>query len=215
MGARQDFDPLPLEDLGLAVKWQVVTELGYDDRGDEQFRGQPAGHDMLGRILELFIRKGRHKHGHLGVDRLFDQLACAIADSRQGIDLDRSTLAGWVGKAAYELRPVFDALIADLKQSTKLFMDKTRAPVLDPGKRKTKTGYFWALSRDDSPWAGAAPPRVASTYAPGRSGQYADDILKGNGTHIAQQDGSQNPLAVTQIVTQAQNSITDASINSL
>jgi transposase len=108
--------------------------------------------------------------------------------SRQGIDLDRSTLAGWVGKAAYELRPVFDALIADLKQSTKLFMDETRAPVLDPGKRKTKTGYFWALARDDRPWAGAAPPGVAFTYAPGRSGQYADDILKGF-SGILQVDG--------------------------
>lgn len=42
--------------------------------------------------------------------------------SRQGIDLDRSTLAAWVGKAAYELKPVFTALIADLKRSTKLFM---------------------------------------------------------------------------------------------
>ena len=60
--------------------------------------------------------------------------------SRQGINLDRSTLAGWVGTAAYELRPVFDALMIDLKRSTKLFMDETRAPVLDPGKRKTKTG---------------------------------------------------------------------------
>jgi len=99
--------------------------------------------------------------------------------SRQGIDLDRSTLAGWVGKAAYELRPVFDALMADLKCSTKLFMDETRAPVLDPGRRKTKTGYFWALARDDRAWCGAAPPGVAFTYAPGRSGQYADDILKG------------------------------------
>jgi len=99
--------------------------------------------------------------------------------SRQGIDLDRSTLAGWVGKAAYELRPVFDALMADLKQSTKLFMDETRAPVLDPGKRKTKTGYFWALARDDRSWGGSAPPGVAFTYASGRSGQYADDILKG------------------------------------
>lgn len=71
--------------------------------------------------------------------------------SRQGIDLDRSTLADWVGRAAYELRPVFDALINDLKRSTKLFMDETRAPVLDPGSRKTKTGYFWALARDDRP----------------------------------------------------------------
>ncbi len=58
--------------------------------------------------------------------------------SRQGIDLNRSTLADWVGRAAYELRPVFDALIEDLKRSTKLFMDETRAPVLDPGSRKTR-----------------------------------------------------------------------------
>ncbi|KIN70356.1 putative transposase [Sulfitobacter donghicola DSW-25 = KCTC 12864 = JCM 14565] len=108
--------------------------------------------------------------------------------ARQGIDLDRSTLAGYVGKAAYELRPVFDALITDLKRSSKLFMDETRAPVLDPGKRKTKTGYFWALDRDDRPWAGVSPPGVAFTYAPGRSGQYADDILKGF-SGILQVDG--------------------------
>jgi transposase len=108
--------------------------------------------------------------------------------SRQGIDLDRSTLAGWVGKAAYELRPVFDALTTDLKRSSKLFMDETRAPVLDPGRRKTKTGYFWALARDDRPWNGDAPPGVAFTYAPGRSGQYADDILK-DFSGILQVDG--------------------------
>lgn len=54
--------------------------------------------------------------------------------ARQGVDLDRSTLAGWVGRAAYELRPVFDALIANLKRSTKLFMDETRAPVLNPDR---------------------------------------------------------------------------------
>ena len=87
--------------------------------------------------------------------------------SRQGVDLDRSTLADWVGRAAFELRPVFDALIADLKRSPKLFMDETRAPVLDPGSRKTKTGYFWALAR------------VAFTYAPGRGGIHAERILQG------------------------------------
>jgi len=108
--------------------------------------------------------------------------------SRQGIELDRSTLASWVGKAAFELKPVFDALITDLKRSTKLFMDETRAPVLDPGKRKTKTGYFWALARDDRAWGGGDPPGVAFTYAPGRSGQHADDILEGFGG-ILQVDG--------------------------
>ena len=99
--------------------------------------------------------------------------------SRQGVNLDRSTLADWVGRAAFELRPVFDALMADLKRSTKLFMDETRAPVLDPGSKKTKTGYFWALARDDRPWGGTAPPGVAFTYAPGRGGQHAERILQG------------------------------------
>ncbi len=92
--------------------------------------------------------------------------------SRQGVDLDRSTLADW----------------ADLKRSTKLFMDETRAPVLDPGSRKTKTGYFWALARDDRPWVGGAPPGVAFTYAPGRGGLHAERILQGF-TGILQVDG--------------------------
>ncbi len=107
---------------------------------------------------------------------------------RQGIDLDRSTLAAWVGRAAFELTPVYDALLADLKQSSKLFMDETRAPVLDPGRKKTKTGYFWALARDDRPWNGGAPPGVAFTYAPGRGGEHAEKILKGF-SGILQVDG--------------------------
>ena len=108
--------------------------------------------------------------------------------ARQGVDLDRSTLASWVGKAAYELKPVYDYLLANLKQSSKLFMDETTAPVLDPGRKKVKTGYFWALARDDRPWAGDAPPGVAFTYAPGRAGKYADDILQGF-SGILQVDG--------------------------
>ncbi len=91
--------------------------------------------------------------------------------SRQGIDLDRSTLAAWVGRAAFELKPVYDALLADLKRSTKLFMDETTAPVLDPGRRKTKTGYFWALARDDRP--GAETTRPASP-SPTRRGDPAN-----------------------------------------
>ena len=108
--------------------------------------------------------------------------------ARQGVDLDRSTLADWVGRAAFELRPIFDNLMQDLKRSTKLFMDETRAPVLDPGARKTKTGYFWALARDDRPWGGTAPPAVAFTYAPGRGGQHAERILQNFGG-ILQVDG--------------------------
>lgn len=82
---------------------------------------------------------------HVLVNKYTDHLPLyrqAQIYGRHGVDLDRSTLADWVGRAAFELRPVHDALIADLKRSTKLFMEETRAPVLDPGTGKTKTGYF-------------------------------------------------------------------------
>ena len=62
--------------------------------------------------------------------------------NRSGLDLHRSTLAGWVGKASFHLTPIVDRLAEHLKASTKLFMDETTAPVLDPGRGKTKTGYL-------------------------------------------------------------------------
>jgi len=99
--------------------------------------------------------------------------------SRSGIDLHRSTLAGWAGKAAFHLRPIVDRMAEQIKNSTKLFMDETPAPVLDPGRGKTKTGYLWALARDDRGWGGNDPPCVIFNYAPGRSGKYAEEFLCG------------------------------------
>lgn len=98
---------------------------------------------------------------------------------RAGIDLHRSTLAGWVGKAAAHLAPVVDRMAKHLKQSTKLFMDETRAPVLDPGRGRTKTGYLWALTRDDRGWGSNDPPGVVYFYAPGRGGEHAEEFLTG------------------------------------
>src|SRR5450759_1157431 len=91
--------------------------------------------------------------------------------ARQGITLDRSTLADWVGRAAFLLRPVHERLLARLKGSAKLFADETTAPVLDPGRGKTKTGQLWAYARDDRPWGGADPPGVAYVYAPDRKAE--------------------------------------------
>jgi transposase len=88
--------------------------------------------------------------------------------ARQGILLDRSTLADWVGRAAFLLRPLHDRLLERLKSSTKLFADETTAPVLDPGRGRTKTGQLWAYARDDRPWGGSDPPGVAYVYAPDR-----------------------------------------------
>jgi transposase len=108
--------------------------------------------------------------------------------ARQGVRIERSTLAQWVGAAAAELQPLHDHLLAGLKASPKLFCDETRCPVLDPGRGKTKTGFLWAIARDDRPWAGNDPPAVAYSYAPGRGGEHAIRLLEGfNG--ILQVDG--------------------------
>jgi transposase len=72
----------------------------------------------------------------------------------QGLPVDRSTLAGWVGAAAAEIKPVYLRMKEIVLGSAKIVVDETRAPVLDPGRGRTKTGYFWAISRDDRPWAG-------------------------------------------------------------
>jgi transposase len=108
--------------------------------------------------------------------------------SRQGIDLDRSTLADWVGRAAFHLRPVHERLLAHIRSSTKIFADETTAPVLDPGRGRTKTGQLWAYARDDRPWGGSDPPAVAYVYAPDRKAERPKAHLAGfNG--VLQVDG--------------------------
>jgi transposase len=108
--------------------------------------------------------------------------------ARQGITIDRSVLAFWVGYAAAEAKPLWRLMREELLRSTKLFADETTAPVLDPGRGRTKKGYFWALARDDRPWRGGAPPAVVYSYAPGRSGEVAAALLKGY-TGVLQTDG--------------------------
>jgi transposase len=98
----------------------------------------------------------------------------------QGIEIDRSVLAFWVGYAATELMPVWQRMREMLLGSPRLFVDETRAPVLDPGRGRTKSGYFWSIARDDSAWhGGTSPPAVAYTYAPGRGAEHAMTLLAG------------------------------------
>ena len=108
--------------------------------------------------------------------------------ARDGVNIDRSTLAHWVGFAAAELDPLHARLIETLKTSTKLFADETRCPVLDPGRGKTKTGYLWAIARDDRPWGGTDPPAAAYMYAPGRGAEHAVRHLAGY-SGVLQVDG--------------------------
>ncbi len=97
--------------------------------------------------------------------------------ARQGIQLDRSTLADWVGRAAWYLQPLRDHILERLRRSQRLFADETTAPVLDPGRGRTKTGQLWAYARDDRPWGGEDPPMVAYVYAADRKGERAEAHL--------------------------------------
>jgi transposase len=99
--------------------------------------------------------------------------------ARQGIQLDRSTLADWVGRAAWYLRPLRDHILERLRRSERLFADETTAPVLDPGRKRTKTGQIWAYACDDRPWGGADPPMVAYLYAADRKAERAEAHLPG------------------------------------
>jgi transposase len=108
--------------------------------------------------------------------------------ARQGVQLDRSTLADWVGRAAWYLRPLRDHILERLRRSERLFADETTAPVLDPGRGRTKTGQLWAYARDDRPCGGGDPPMVAYVYAADRKSERAEAHL-GNFAGILQVDG--------------------------
>ena len=98
---------------------------------------------------------------------------------RQGVMIERSTLSFWMGYAAAEVAPVVARLREMMLASTRIFADETVVPVLDPGRGKTKQGYFWAVARDDRPWAGDQPPAVVYSYAPGRGHIHANALLGG------------------------------------
>ena len=92
---------------------------------------------------------------HVMVSKFADHLPLyrqAQIYARSGIDLHRSTLALWVGKGSFELRPVYECLKEELKTSNNLGLDETTVRVLDPGRGKTKTGYMWTMARDERGW---------------------------------------------------------------
>ncbi len=99
--------------------------------------------------------------------------------AREGIDLDRATLASWVGKMAFHLAPLAEAIACHVRKGQTLHADDTPVPVLDPGRGKTKTGRLWVAVRDERPWGSTIPPAVFYRYAPDRKGEQAEALLAG------------------------------------
>ncbi len=98
--------------------------------------------------------------------------------ARQGVELVRSTLAGWVGASSELLSPLLDAIGKYVFGGTKLHADDTPIPVLEPGRGKTKTGRLWTYVRDDRPSGRPDAPAVWFAYSEDRKGEHPRAHLK-------------------------------------
>ena len=97
---------------------------------------------------------------------------------REGVELDRSTLADWVGGASRILKPLVDALRKYVMSANKVHGDDTPVPVLAPGNGRTNTGRLWTYVRDGRPAADSAAPAVWFAYSPDRKGEHPRQHLK-------------------------------------
>ncbi len=108
--------------------------------------------------------------------------------ARQGVELERSTLADWVGSAAMLLGPLVNALRNHVLAAEKLHADDTPVPVLQPGRGTTKTGRLWTYVRDDRPAAATTPPAIWMQYTPDRKAIHpAEHLARFSG--VLQADG--------------------------
>jgi transposase len=129
------------------------------------------------------------ERGVAGPGLLAHVLVCKYADhlplyrqseiyERQGIELERSTLADWVGGTSRLLEPLIEVLRRYVTASGKLHADDTPVPVLAPGNGKTKTGRLWTYVRDDRPAGDMAAPAVWFAYSPDRKGEHPERHLR-------------------------------------
>jgi transposase len=98
--------------------------------------------------------------------------------ARQGVEIPRSTMAGWVGAASDLLSPLVDAIQKHVLAGRKLHADDTPMPVLAPGNGKTKTGRLWTYVRDERPAGEQTAPAVWFAYSEDRRGEHPRQHLK-------------------------------------
>lgn len=132
---------------------------------------RPIERGLAGPALLAHVLMSKYGH-HLPLYRQAEIFA------REGVDLDRSTLAGWVGATSELLAPLTCALRDHVMAGEKLHADDTPVPVLAPGNGKTKTGRLWTYVRDDRPAGDETPPAVWFAYSEDRKGEHPRQHLK-------------------------------------
>jgi transposase len=130
------------------------------------------------------IEKGRPGPGllaHVLVNKYADHLPLYRQSQifeREGIDVDRSTLADWIGKSATLLEPLAKAIQRHVLSGQAIFADDTPVKLLSPGAGKTKTARLWAYVRDERPWASEVPPAAFYRFSRDRKGEQPAEHLK-------------------------------------
>jgi transposase len=156
-------------------QWKVIQHVRekYSCRSCEQITQPPAPSHPIARGRAgpgLLAHVLFGKYGlHLPLTRQ------SATYAREGVELDVSTLADWVGAAAATLMPLVEAIGAHVFAAERLHVDDTTVPVLDIGK--TRTGRLWTYVRDDRPFAGPAPPAAIYFYSPDRSAGHPERHL--------------------------------------
>ena len=131
------------------------------------------------------IERGRPGPGllaHVLVSKYGDHLPLyrqSLIFERDGIDLDRSTLADWVGKSTRLLTPLADAIGRHALAGQAVFADDTPIKLQAPGNGKTKTARVWTYVRDERPWSGHDPPAAWNQFSIDRKGEHPADHLAG------------------------------------
>lgn len=118
---------------------------------------------------------------HVAVSKYLDHLPLYRQSeiyARQGIDLERSTLADWIAGITRLVTPLAELIGRYVIGATKVHADDTPVPVLDPGRGKTKTGRLWVYVRDDRPAGSTDAAAAFYRYTATREGAHPRTHLK-------------------------------------
>ena len=138
---------------------------------------------MQAPMPSLPIERGRPGPGliaHVLVSKFCDHTPLhrqSVIYAREGVELDRATLADWVGQAEFLLSPLADAIGRHIRAGSTLHADDTTIPVLAPGRGKTRTGRLWVVVRDERPWGSEVPPAAFYRYSADRKAIQAEALL--------------------------------------
>jgi transposase len=156
-------------------QWKVIQHVRekFTCRACEKITQPPAPSHPIARgragpwlLAHILFSKYRM---HLPLNRQ------SAAYAREGIELDVSTLADWVGAAAATLMPLVTAILIHVLAAQRIHADDTTVPVLAKGK--TRTGRLWTYVRDDRPFAGPDPPAAVFFYSRDRRGEHPEQHL--------------------------------------